>query len=196
MPKPAAPVAAIVELLGSLTVFKDASAEELNAFAAAAEQRDYPAGQDVIREGRIPTHLYAIRSGTLEVWSSGESGEARKINTLTEGDQFGEIGLVEGMPSTATVKTTTPSTLVRIPAADFLRVLSDAPHLIQPLLERVAGGLARSHPSYRVAAEDPSAHSAKKLLEETRARLAQLPAAERGPFLEGLRTLIDGSDSD
>lgn len=191
MPKPAAPVAAIVELLGSLTVFKAASVTELNALAAAAEERDYPADHAVIREGRIPTHLYAVRSGTLEVWSSGESGEPRKINTLTDGDHFGEIGLVEGMPSTATVKTTTPCTLVRVPAADFLRVLSDAPHLIQPLLERVAGGLARSHPSYRVAAEEQATHSASELLEETRARLAQLAPAERARFLEGIRALLD-----
>lgn len=195
--KHAAPVASTVELLDRLTVFEDASAVDLNMLAAAAEQRDYPVDTAVIREGRIPTHFYAVSSGTLEVWSTGESGEVRKINTLIEGDHFGEIGLVEGMPSTATVRTTTTCTLIRIPAADFLRVLSDAPNLMQPLLKLVAGGLARSHPSYRLAAEEPSAQSVAALLEEIRARLAQLPPDERGRFLDGIRALlIDESSAD
>lgn len=193
MPKHAAPVPATVELLGSLTVFKDASVGELTILASAAEERAYPPGAEVIREGRIPTHLYAVRSGTLEVWTTGESGAARKINTLTEGDHFGEIGLIEGMPSTATVRTASACTLVRVPAADFLRVLSDAPHLMQSLLQRVAGSLARSHPSYRLAAEDGSL-SAGDLLDETRSRLTHLPAHERKSFLEGLRKLLDETD--
>ncbi len=190
MAKHPAPMETTVELLGALTIFKDASVDELTALASAAEERRYPSGTDVIREGRIPTHLYAVRWGSLEVWSTGESGEARKINALTEGDHFGEIGLIEGMPSTATVRTSSDSTLVRVPAADFLRVLSDAPYLMQPLLKRVAGGLARSHPSYRLAAENASI-SAADLLDETRARLGQLTPDERKRFLEGLNALVD-----
>ena len=190
MPKNAAPIADTVELLGSLTVFRDASVDELRALARAAEERPYPAGTDVIREGRIPTHLYAVRSGKLDVWSTGESGESRKINTLTEGDHFGEIGLVEGMPSTATVRTVSDCVLVRVPAADFLRVLSDAAHLMQPLLRRVAGSLARSHPSYRLAAEDSSA-TAGDLIDEIRARLAHLSPEERAAFLARLKEMLE-----
>ena len=190
MPKRVAPTEGTVRLLSGLAIFQGASTDELEALSASAEERHYPAGTDVIREGRIPTHLYAVRSGQLDVWSSGESGEARKINTLGDGDHFGEIGLIEGMPSTATVKTTSDCTLVRIPAADFLRVISDAPHLMQPLLQRVAGGLARSHPSYRLAAEDAMT-SATDLLEETRARLSQLPPAEQARFLKSIRALIE-----
>ncbi len=190
MAKHPAPIEATVELLGALSVFKDASVDDLTALASVAEERRYPAGTDVIREGRIPTHLYAVRSGSLEVWSTGESGKARKINTLGQGDHFGEIGLVEGMPSTATVRTSGDCILVRVPAADFLRVLSDAPYLMQPLLQRVAGSLARSHPSYRLAAEDTS-KTAGDLLDETRARLAQLAPEERTRFVAGLKRIVD-----
>ncbi|HEV3472663.1 MAG TPA: cyclic nucleotide-binding domain-containing protein [Actinomycetota bacterium] len=195
MPKHAAPLTVTVDLLRDLTIFKEASAADLAALASSAEERSYPPRTDVIREGRIPTHLYAVRSGTLEVWSTGESGEARKINTLTEGDHFGEIGLIEGMPSTATVRTATDCVLLRVPAADFLRVVSDAPHLMQPLLERVAGGLARSHPSYRLAAEEAGKTSAADLLGETRARLTQLSPEERRRFLDGLKTLVAEGES-
>ncbi len=194
MAKHSVPITATVELLRTLTIFKDASVDDLTTLASAAEERRYPSGTDVIREGRIPTHLYAVRSGSLEVWSTGESGEARKINILTEGDHFGEIGLVEGMPSTATVRASSDCILVRVPAADFLRVLSDAPHLMQPLLRRVAGSLARSHPSYRLAAEDTSI-SASDLLDETRARLAQLAPDERKRFLEGLNALVENAEN-
>jgi CRP-like cAMP-binding protein len=95
------------------------------------------------------------------------------------------------MPSTATVSTTTTCSLIRIPAADFLRVLSDAPNLMQPLLKLVAGGLARSHPSYRLAAEESSAQSAAALLAEIRTRFAQLPPDERGRFVDGIRAILN-----
>jgi CRP-like cAMP-binding protein len=193
MPKRAAPHDPTVQLLGRLDVFADATPAELHKLAVAAEERDYSANTDVIREGRIPTHFYAVSSGSLDVWSKGESGDERKINSLTEGDHFGEIGLVEGMPSTATVKTTTACTLIRVPAAVFLGLLSDAPRLMQLLLERVAGGLARSHPSYRLAAEDLGAASVTDLIDDTRARFERLSARDRARFISGIRALIDGS---
>ena len=188
-------LAPLVTFLGSLQVFAEATETDLRRLAVAAEDRVYPPGTDVIREMRIPTHFYAVRTGVLEVWSRGESEEPRKLNTLKEGDHFGEIGLIEGMPSTATVSTATSCELVRIPAADFLGVLSESPALIQPLLQRVAGALARSHPSYRLATEDLVERPTGDLLEALRSRLAQLSPDERARFIAEVREVIDEQGS-
>lgn len=180
-----------VRFLAGLDVFAGASDADLRRLALSADEEVCAAGTDVIREGRIPTHFYAVRAGSLEVWSRGESEESSKINTLGVGDHFGEIGLIEGMPSTATVRAATSSELVRIPAADFLGVLSDSPQLLQPLLQRVAGALARSHPSYQLATDEAGVRSPDALLGDIRDALGTLSDEQRARFVAELRSLVE-----
>ena len=139
-------------VLRGLGIFAGASEASLKILVRGAEERAHPAGVDVIKEGRIPTRFYVVRSGVLDIYTTGESGsEARKINSLQEGDYFGEIGIVEGMPSTATVRTATPCRLLSVRAPDLLEAFAESPVLTQAFLDRIRGELARSHPSYQAA---------------------------------------------
>jgi CRP-like cAMP-binding protein len=70
------------------------------------------------------------------------------INTLEEGDYFGEIGLVEGIPRTATVRAATGGLVYRIAGPDFLDAINESPILSGTLLDGIVGRLARTHPSY------------------------------------------------
>jgi len=91
-----------------------------------------------------------VRSGELEVFASGERGGAPQlVNTLREGDWFGEIGLLEGVPRTATVRTAGECVLWRIEGEAFLDAVNSQPLLSGALMSGVAGRLARTHPSYR-----------------------------------------------
>lgn len=180
----------VVELLGGLDIFAGASRDALRSLASVSEMSDHAAGEDIIRERRIPTNFYVVQSGTLEVWSSGESGaDARKINTLTDGDHFGEIGLIEGMPSTATVRSASACRLLRIPAPDFMEVVSGSPELASTLLERVAGAMARSHPSYRPAAAADHPGTVEEIIAELRSAASSLDDADRERLSEELRRL-------
>lgn len=139
-------------VLRGLGIFAEASDVSFGILVRGAEERDLAAGIDVIKEGRIPTRFYVVLSGVLDIYSTGESGtQARKINSLQEGDYFGEIGIVEGMPSTATVRTAIPCRLLSVRAPDFLEALAESPALTHTFLDRIRGDLARSHPTYRIA---------------------------------------------
>lgn len=139
-------------VLRGLGIFSGASDASFDILVRGAEERDYPPGTDVIKEGRIPARFYFVRVGVLDIYTTGESGtEPRKINSLQEGDYFGEIGIVEGMPSTATVRTATACRLLSVRAPDFLEALTESPALTRTFLEKIRGHLARSHPSYQAA---------------------------------------------
>lgn len=172
------------ELIGALRelgIFAGASESTLATLARATGERDYPAGIDVIREGRIPSRFYIVRSGVLDVFTTGETGsDERKVNSLQEGDYFGEVGIIEGMPSTATVRTATPCKLLSVRAAEFLSALAASPTTVQPLLERIRGNLARSHPSYQTALSSLAEASAAEEILTDVARLAD----ELGPVLK------------
>lgn len=156
-------------------------------------------GEEVIREGRLPTYLFIVRSGRLDVVSSGERGsEARKVNELGPGDCFGEVGLLEGMPSTATVRASTSCDLYRIHGADFLRMVAMSETMSEAMLERVAGRLETTHPSYRPAVAAGVAAAFKSLgfgaleAEQLEAALRSLAGLEPDRRRAILAALADG----
>ena len=109
-----------VRLLAGLSLFSGAPRFALEGFAADCRELLVPAGTVVIREGDAPDALFVIVDGTAEVTSGPER---RHLNEMGAGDFFGEIGLLKGIPRTATVTTTAPSTLLRIEGETFLALV-------------------------------------------------------------------------
>ena len=72
----------------------------------------------------------------------------RKVNSLGPGDYFGEIGLLEGIPRTASVCSCTPVQLYRIPGRDFVETVNHTPAMSMTLLDGLVGRLAQTHPSH------------------------------------------------
>jgi len=86
----------------------------------------------------------------MEVLSSGEAGaQQEKIGDLGAGDYAGEIGLLEKIPRTATVRATTDSLVYRISGGEFVDAVRRVPSVSGALSGGIAGRLARTHPSYR-----------------------------------------------
>jgi MFS family permease len=141
--------AADVDILSSLPVFEGAHRNSLETLARALAEQTVEAGETVITQGEPAADFYVIRSGTFEVVSTGEAGGTPQvINTLEEGDYFGEIGLVESIPRTATVRAATRGIVYRISGPDFLDAITESPTLSGTLLDGIVGRLARTHPSY------------------------------------------------
>lgn len=186
------PPADVKERLSLLSIFARGSAEDIERLASAAEEARFSAGRQVIREGRIPSHLYIVLTGQLEVWTTGDRGEAeRLVNTLGPGDHFGEVGLIEGMPSTATVKTVEPCTLLRLSAPVFLEVAAGSPGVNAAIIRSVGGAMARSHPSYQPAVETaPVVLSPKLVIEQITSLLPTLEPSEREGLIAELKQLV------
>ena len=144
-----------VELLEGLGVFDGASRQQLESLAAALEDQAVPAGTAVVIEGEPADAFYVVRSGTLAVLSAGErGGEPARVNTLGPGDYFGEIGLLERIPRTATVRAETAAVVGRLAGEDFLGIVNQVPSTSGTLLDGVVGRLARTHPSHRVRLQE------------------------------------------
>lgn len=179
-----------VDRLSELELFAGADETDVRRMASASEEARYGPGDRVIREGWIPSYLYVVLSGELDVWTTGDTGgDPKKVNTLGPGDHFGEVGLIEGMPSTATVTTTGPCNLLRIPARDFLDVAGSSPAVQGALGRSVGGAMARSHPTYQPATEtsaDPAA-----VVSQTKALLRTLRGPDREAFLRSMTEALD-----
>jgi len=148
-----APRIAALERLG---IFAAAPRAVLERLAAAATELTAAPGEHVVREGEQADALYVLVDGEVEVTAVGEAGAERRLRTLGPGAYFGEIGLLERIPRTATVTALRESRCYRIDGDAFLAALTAAPPAAA-FVEGARAGLARTHPSLRPTYEPAAA---------------------------------------
>ena len=99
-------------------------------FQAFVEQ-PVAAGDVIISEGDAPGDFYVIREGTASVLKTLD-GTSSVVAYLSEGDAFGEDGLISQQPRNATVRMLQGGSLLRLSRAAFEAVLK--PPVIKWLL--------------------------------------------------------------
>jgi CRP-like cAMP-binding protein len=113
-------------LIDELPIFEDLPEDALSDLAGRVQLRNVPAGKAVFRQGDRPKAFYVVRTGTLRVVEErDEAGNERVLRTLGRGESFGELGLVDGTPRTATVRGSVDSELFEVDEATFDRLLAD-----------------------------------------------------------------------
>ena len=126
-----------VELLKAVPLFSKLDKKGLEDVAHIADEIDLPAGKEMATEGDRGREFFVLLKGEAEVTRGGE-----KINTMKEGDFFGEIALVTKMPRTATVTATSNVDVLVITERAFDTLLKNSPTIgrgvAEALAERVA----------------------------------------------------------
>ena len=115
-----------IELLGRLDLFTEAGRPVLERLAKSAERRPLPAGVDIIRQGDPADSLWILVAGSLAVHADTDAGP-RELPMVAAPGYVGELGLVRGVPRTATVTTVGDCELLRIDGARFLAAVESAP---------------------------------------------------------------------
>jgi glucose-6-phosphate 1-dehydrogenase len=111
------------DVLKQSPLFKDGDPVFLEQVIMALKPRQAAAGEQLITRGEIGKELYLIEQGEVEVLD--EHGVTIKV--LTDGDVFGEVGVLMSTPRNATVRAKIPTDLYVLDKADFARILRDNP---------------------------------------------------------------------
>ena len=135
-----------IAILERLCIFAAAPQAVLERLAAACTAVTFDAGQPIVREGEPADALYVILEGEVEVTGRGESGEEHVLRTMGPETYFGEIGLLERIPRTATVTAQALTRCYRIDGEEFLNAITTTPPA-RSLIEGARSRLATSHPS-------------------------------------------------
>ena len=62
----------------------------------------YSKGKVLFREGDLALTMYVIKAGTVGVYTDYGTSFEKQIAVLEQGDFLGEMGMIEGLPRTAT----------------------------------------------------------------------------------------------
>ena len=124
--------------LKRIPLFADASDEELKKVAAFAQAKEVAEGTELVSEGGFSRELFAIEDGTAEVSREGET-----LAKLSQGDVFGEAGMLDDDMRSATVTATSRLKLISMGHFEVKRLKKDAPEVyakIEELVEERKGG--------------------------------------------------------
>ena len=88
----------IVDALATFAMFADLTTPQLQAVAHTFEERWFPEGERILRQGLTGSGFYVILDGDAAVVVDGQERA-----TLTRGDFFGEVSILLGEPPVADI---------------------------------------------------------------------------------------------
>jgi phosphoenolpyruvate synthase/pyruvate phosphate dikinase len=101
-PRPLSATASPQEVIGAVPLFAGLSEAETEQVASLFKEREFVAGETIIKEGVGAAAFFVILSGEVAV-----SVHGKPASTLTRGDYFGEVALIDEGARSATVTATT-----------------------------------------------------------------------------------------
>jgi len=101
-PRPVSASAAPSEVIGAVPLFAGLSETEVERVAGLFKEREFVAGETIIKEGVGAAAFFVILSGEV-----GVSVHGKPTSTLTRGDYFGEVALIDEGARSATITATT-----------------------------------------------------------------------------------------
>jgi hypothetical protein len=112
------------DVLKQSPLFRDGDMVFMEQVIMALKPKQVAAGEVLIREGEIGRELYLIEQGEVEVLDRTD----KVIKVLSDGDVFGEIGVLLSTPRNATVRARIPTDVYVLEKSDFSRILRDNPN--------------------------------------------------------------------
>jgi len=111
-----------IDVLAGIRLFSACSREELAKLAQLFDEVERPAGSVLVREGDPGSEFYVIVDGTATA-TIGDN----YVATLSSGDFFGEMSLLDRSPRAATVTADFDLELLVADARSFATLVEGAP---------------------------------------------------------------------
>ena len=122
----------------SISIFQKLASSDLETLKQLWRQRVFQKSDVLFRKGDQGSSMFLIEAGTVEITVPG--GAKQKdicVAALKEGDFFGELSLIDGLPRTATATATSPCTLLELHREDFIKFLLDRPSVAISMLSEM-----------------------------------------------------------
>ena len=113
------------QVLKSVPLFSTFSDLQLAQLLSCVQHRSYPRNAFIIRAGEETDALYIILSGRVKVLIPDEEGHEVILSVIGAHEFFGEMGLLDELPRSASVETLESCDMLRISKAGFTGILKD-----------------------------------------------------------------------
>lgn len=169
--------------LGNVNLFKELSRKDLERVARLAEARFFPNGKVIVRAGSVTDSkaFFAIVEGRARVETP--SGHARMLETY---ESFGELGLLDGAPRSATVTAAGDVRLACIKGPAFRELLRKEPAVASGILRSLVAIVRDIQAEVAATPETGRLVAASAKLQDEYGEEWSLPQKEAVPILAGV----------
>lgn len=125
-----------IDALRQVPGFAALPTKDLETLARYTMEAGRPAGTVLVEQGHIGLQMMYLRSGRAVAQRDG-----REIAELGPGDVVGEMAMIDGKPSSATVTLTEDAVLLVMSVDEFNHAMSEVPGLPSSLLRTLTARL-------------------------------------------------------
>jgi CRP-like cAMP-binding protein len=131
-------------MIGSVPFFSSLNSRNRKTLLAQGKEMSYKTGNTIVAEGDTGVGFFLILDGKAEVRKKG-----KVLATLSRGQFFGEMSLIDDLPRSADVIALQPTKCWAITAWSFASVIKEHPELALSMLKEVVKRLraAQSSPT-------------------------------------------------
>ena len=141
--------------LRRVSVFRDASDEDLKLFVEKGILRTIEEGEFFFFQGDPATHLYVLIEGRAKLLQTNPAGQQVNLRTITEWQMFGALGAVrDNATYPATAQALEPSTALAIESSFLHEMLKTRPYLNFSLMQLMTGYIMEMQERYRELATE------------------------------------------
>jgi CRP/FNR family cyclic AMP-dependent transcriptional regulator len=112
-------------LLRNVPLFAVLQESQLALLTSVVSRKSFPRGTTIIAAGDATDSLYVVISGRLKVMMSDDEGREVILTMLGPSEYFGEMGLIDDSPRSASVITLESCELLVLSKRDFKQCLSE-----------------------------------------------------------------------
>ena len=127
----------IYQALQQSSLSEGLTPEQCLNLARVVETRELADREVLISEGRTDSSLYAIVEGRLEVTRDVSGGEWVTLAVLREGDLAGEMGFVDGIPHSATLRAMGDTRVLSLSREALESLIDTDPHVVYQLMQTI-----------------------------------------------------------
>lgn len=117
------------EIVGKIPIFRYMTYPEITKILSIAQVRNFKKGQTMVREGDPSDEMFIIASGNAEVLKAGV-----KVAIRAKGEVFGEMGIFDNAPRSATVQAGDDVVSITLNRRDLLGLLRQESQIAVKLL--------------------------------------------------------------
>ena len=127
------------ETLARADFFADAAPDALRAVAETGSELHLIRGDILFNEGDPPESLYLVLRGRLAIAITNPIDRRESVVALMEaGDLFGEMGMLDDGPRSASARALEPTTVLAIPYSGVMPMFEDNPKLLWNVVRMLA----------------------------------------------------------
>ncbi|HEX5141493.1 MAG TPA: cyclic nucleotide-binding domain-containing protein [Dehalococcoidia bacterium] len=134
---------AVEDTLANVELFAELDKDELSRIAKTAVVRQYKKGDIIVRENEAGVALYVISKGSVDVVKGAGTGSEQVLDTLKQGQFFGEMALFDNQVRSASVRAAEDTECIVITKWDFNAEMSQNSQLAITMLSVLARRIRR-----------------------------------------------------